>query len=384
MQLNALLDRTLDPFPPAAIPFDLGRINESITQQLAPLVPAIDQEGVYPREFMHRLGTLGGFGQTLTPAFGGQGQGFRSAVQVIEAVSQTCLCTGFMTWCHIACVWYAQNTDNAAIKTQVLPRIATGEVLAGTGLSNPMKHFADIEKIALVAERRSGGYVIDGLLPWVSNLGPGHYFAVVAKIADSEDYLMAIVLDRLPGLTLKSTAHFIALEGSNTYSCQLRQVFVTDDWILAAPCADYIDRIKPGFVLAQVGMGLGLTQACVNSMKRSNQRYGHVNGYLEDSVERIEADLNTLRGQTYALADSLNALPPYREPGFFRRVVQARADASELSLRASQSAMLYAGARSYLQGGENERRLREAYFVAMVTPALKHLKKVLQTLSAAP
>ncbi|MFQ4136732.1 acyl-CoA dehydrogenase family protein [Nodosilinea sp. PGN35] len=380
MQPPTLLDRPISP----TVPFDLEVTKAAIAQHLAPLVPAIDQEGVYPGEFMHRLGALGGFGQTVTPAFGGEGQGFRAAVQVVEAVSQTCMCTGFITWCHIACVWYAQNSDSEALRELLLPQIATGAVLAGTGLSNPMKHFADIEKIALVAERRAGGYVIDGLLPWVSNLGPGHYFAVVAKIADSDDYLMAIVSDRLPGLTLKSTAHFIALEGSNTFSCQLRQVFVPDEWILAAPCADYINRIKPGFVLAQVGMGLGLTQACVNSMKRSNQRYGHVNGYLDDSVERLEADLEALRSQTYALADTLSARPPYAAPGFFRRVVLARAAASELSLRAAQADMLHAGARSYLHGGAIERRLREAYFVAMVTPALKHLKKVLHDLPATP
>ncbi|WP_035984494.1 acyl-CoA dehydrogenase family protein [Leptolyngbya sp. KIOST-1] len=378
MQPPTLLDRPIAP----TVPFDLEVINGAIAQHLAPLVSAIDQEGVYPGEFMHRLGALGGFGQTVTPAFGGQGQGFRAAVQVVEAVSQTCLCTGFITWCHIACVWYAQNSDNEALGQQLLPQIATGAVLAGTGLSNPMKHFADIEKIALVAERRPGGYVIDGLLPWVSNLGPGHYFAVVARMADSDDYLMAIVSDRLAGLTLKETAHFIALEGSQTFSCQLRDVFVPDEAILAAPCADYIDRIKPGFVLAQVGMGLGVTQACVDSMRRSNRRYGHVNGYLDDTVERLEADLAALRSQTYALADTLNARPPYRTPGFFRQVVQARADASELSLRASQAAMLHTGARGYLQGGADERRLREAYFVAIVTPALKHLKKLLQQLPA--
>ncbi|MEP0899405.1 acyl-CoA dehydrogenase family protein [Nodosilinea sp. FACHB-13] len=154
---NALLDRASEPFPPAVVPFDLAEIQSAIDQHLAPLVPAIDQEGVYPSQFMHRLGALGGFGQTFSPDFGGRGHGFRAAVQVIEAVSQTCLCTGFITWCHIACVWYVQNADNVALKEHLLPQIANGEVLAGTGLSNPMKHFAAIEKIALVAERREGG-----------------------------------------------------------------------------------------------------------------------------------------------------------------------------------------------------------------------------------
>ena len=70
---NALLDRISATSPPAAISFDLAEIQSAIAQHLAPLVPAIDQEGVYPREFMHLLGALGGFGQSLTPDFGGQG-----------------------------------------------------------------------------------------------------------------------------------------------------------------------------------------------------------------------------------------------------------------------------------------------------------------------
>ena len=39
--------------------------------------------------------------------------------------------------------------------------------------------------------------------------------------------------------------------------------------------------------------------------------------------------------------------------------------------------MLHAGARAYVQGSPAERELREACFVAIVTPALKHLKKML-------
>ena len=39
--------------------------------------------------------------------------------------------------------------------------------------------------------------------------------------------------------------------------------------------------------------------------------------------------------------------------------------------------MLHAGARAYVHGSSPERKLREAYFVAIVTPALKHLRKML-------
>ncbi len=65
-------------------------------------------------------------------------------------------------------------------------------------------------------------------------------------------------------------------------------------------------------------------------------------------------------------------------------VIQSRLTASELSLRASQAAMLHAGARAYLSGSPQERKLREAYFVAIVTPAIKQLKKMLYVLSEKP
>lgn len=358
----------------------IDKIKSSIELNLKPQVVSIDRQGFYPRDFMHQLGTLGGFEQTLTPDFNGKGEGFKTALQMIESVSETCLCTGFITWCHIACVWYIQNSENTYLKENVLPQIATGKVLAGTGLSNPMKHFADIEKIALIAKPCEGGYIIDGLLPWVSNLGKGHYFAVVAQIVDTQDYLMTIVSDDLEGLTLKSTAHFIALEGSNTYSCQFRNVFVPNDLILASPCGDYINNIKAGFVLAQVGMGLGVTEASVKAMKRFNLPLGHVNSFLDDTVEAIEKDLEKLRLNSYSLANKLNYRAIPSDSVFFREVIKCRIQASELALRSSQAAILHGGARGYLQGSDLDRRLRESYFVAIVTPALKHLKKLLHNL----
>ena len=58
--------------------------------------------------------------------------------------------------------------------------------------------------------------------------------------------------------------------------------------------------------------------------------------------------------------------------------------ASELSLRASQAAMLHAGAREYLQGSPQERKLRKGYSVAIATPTIKQLKKMLYLLSKKP
>ena len=50
---------------------------------------------------------------------------------------------------------------------------------------------------------------------------------------------------------------------------------------------------------------------------------------------------------------------------------------SETALAAAQAAMLHCGARGYVANAVAQRRLRESYFVAIVTPAIKQLKKML-------
>ncbi|MEO1342229.1 MAG: acyl-CoA dehydrogenase family protein [Cyanobacteria bacterium J06635_13] len=117
-------------------------------KQLTPQVKEIDA-GKYPRKFMEQIGSLGGFAQTVAVDYGGRGIEIKTALQVIETVSQTCLSTGFISWCQIATAWYIQNGESECLKQEVLPAVATGKSMAGTGLSNPMKHFAGIEKIAL-------------------------------------------------------------------------------------------------------------------------------------------------------------------------------------------------------------------------------------------
>ncbi len=361
----------------AAIP----SIQDVVAQSLTPKVEAIDLSGEYPGTVMHQLGVAGAFRQGVAPDFGGEGIRFRGAIQAIEEVSKACLSTGFIAWCQVACTWYLQNTHNQTLKTQLLPKVANGEVMAGTGLSNPMKFFAGIEKIALIATPVEGGYLLNGRLPWVSNLGPGHYFGVVAKRSTDDSHLMAIVSDEMDGVSLRKCGQFIALEGTGTFACVFRDAFIPEDYLLADPCEDYIQQIRPGFILTQVGMGLGLVSGCIQLMQRYQRRLGHVNCFLEDQPSDLEAELTQARQEAYRLGDELDQLEGPISTSLMKDIVQARLTAGEMSVKAANAAMLHAGARAYLHGSPEERRLREAYFVAIVTPATKQLKKMLYALT---
>ncbi|WP_407539797.1 acyl-CoA dehydrogenase family protein [Deinococcus radiomollis] len=354
----------------------MPQVRELIARGLRPNVEAVDH-GQYPASFMRDLGALGGFRQAVPREYGGAGRGLAGTLEVMEAVAAECLSTGFCVWCQTVSAWYIQTSDNEALKREWLPDIIGGERLAGTGMSNPMKHFAGIEKLRLKATPTRGGYLLSGALPWVSNIDAGSAFAVVAQLeGGAGDYLMAMVSGDQPGLTLGDGGRFIALEGSSTYNAVFRDVFIPDEQVLAKPCQDYVGRIRPGFILAQSGFGLGLVAGCLERMERSNERAGHVNRYLDDGVEELGADHREARRRTFVLAEQIGCGQGRLEPEATHEAVACRILASELSLRASQAAMLHAGAAGYKAGAATERKLRESYFVAIVTPALKHLKKL--------
>jgi alkylation response protein AidB-like acyl-CoA dehydrogenase len=348
-------------------------IDALIRDALTPQTEAIDR-GLYPGDFMRALGRLGGFGAALPAASGGLSLDLAAQIDIIARVARVCGSTAFLAWCQSACAWYLQQTDNAAARERWLAPLARGEILAGTGMSNCVKHLAGIERINLRARRDGEGYRVSGALPWVSNLGPGHLLIAAAAVEEG-GYIMFVVPPDSAALTLRPCPAFAGMEGTGTYGVHLKNAWIPSADVLAEPAGfeDYIGRIKPGFLLMQIGMGLGLVQASLETIHATNQRLSHVNIYLDDQEDTLESDLQALRAESARLAR-------LDRSALLLDILRARARASELSLRATQSAALHAGAAGYLMSNPAQRRLREALFVAIVTPALKHLRKEIQAL----
>lgn len=353
----------------------LGAVRSLIATALVPKILDVDLKAEYPEDFLRALGKIGGFRGAVAPEFGGNGLGMKHVVQVMEEVAKECLSSAFLVWCQTACARYIQMSNNDWLKKQYLPRIAGGELLAGTGLSNTVKSCDTIEDFRLSAKRVDGGYVINGVLPWVSNLGPTHVFTTGCPVVSEGGKLVFILVDcTQAGFKLVDCAHFVALDGTRTLACQFKEVFIPDSMVLAHPSesADYVKRIKPGMIHTQMGMGLGLIEACCKMMHQSNKTLAHVNQYLDDQVGEIEEVLAGARQAAYEIADELSEGPASERT---LDILKLRLAGGELSLKAANAAMLHQGAKGYLVRNPAQRRLREAYFIAIVTPATKHLRR---------
>lgn len=346
--------------------------------ELAPLAARIDHEGFYPETIMRQLGRAGVYARHLT-AFAPGPPDLGAAIADMGEVAARCMSTAFCVWCQDACGWYLENTDNTGLRAKLQGGIADGTLLGGTGLSNPIKALSGIEGFNLRATRVAGGYSVTGVLPWVSNLGQGHWFGTIFQdAADPAHRMMAMVMCGQPGVEIRQNIKYSVLEGTATYSIRFRRAFIADEMMLADPLGDMVGRIRPGFVLLQTGMGLGVIRASIDSMTKSDATHQHTNRFLPMRPAYFEECLETIQAKVMQLA----ATPHDGSPDYVRDVLAASLAVSDLTLEAIQAGMLHAGAKAFIEHAPVQRRLREGYFVAMITPSIRHLKQELGRVAA--
>ena len=372
-----------DDLPSATVADQVGIIAR---KEVAPLAAAIDEGTVYPDALLRRLGEIGAW-SSHQPENGAAD--LRCAIQSIAALGEVCGATAFMAWCQNTLVWYASNSGNPQLAAKFADKFASGQILGGTGLSNPMKSFFGIEKLKLKGRKVEGGYVVRGALPWVSNLGPDHFFGTIFEREDEgggtarggpggtaksgPGIVMFLADCSDPAITLQPCKPFLAMDGTGTYGVQFRDVFVPDELILAENAGPFVKKIRAGFILLQAGMGLGLIKDCIGIMDEVGPPLGHVNRYLPQQPTQFRELHAEFEKETMALA-----CDPYNsDDSYWRRVVALRLRLGDASVAAAHAAMLHCGARGYLKSHRAQRRLREAYFVAIVTPATKQLRKML-------
>lgn len=346
-------------------------ISQYLADELTPLVQSVDTEGVYPRAIVKGLGELGGFGAKTAAS----SVSLIDQVRLTTAVGRHCGATSFTVWCQLASAWYLDKAPESAPREQFLDAVLKGDQPAGSGMSNFLKHDAGIEKIRLNAKSVPGGYEVSGVLPWVSNLDHGHLLFTAASVAEDRYIMFATPID-VAGLELHACPTFSGMEGTSTWNVRLNKVFVPQQQVLAHPeqFRQFIDRVKPGLVLTQVGIGLGVMAGCLKILEADRAQVS-TNQFLDLDHEAIANAMHDIEKRAAALAnaDGVSQL-------HFLQVMRLRASVSEWSLKASQTAALHVGARGYLMRHPAQRRLREAMFVAIVTPALKHLRSEIQRL----
>ncbi len=228
-------------------------------------VSRIEREKRVPDDILDVFRQMGLFGLVIPETYGGFGMSNSAYTQIFSEISMVdgSLCTMVGAHQSIGCkALLLFGTQEQ--KQRFLPRLATGEMIAAFGLTEP-EAGSDAQSLKTTATLTpEGDYLINGSKIWITNGGIADFFTVFARTSHPDapegkrDAITAFIVTRdMPGFSSGPEEKKLGMCGSSTTSLHFDNVRVPQTNILGEPGKGF--RVA----LAVLNNGrLGLAGAC--------------------------------------------------------------------------------------------------------------------------
>ncbi|MCZ0960657.1 acyl-CoA dehydrogenase family protein [Paracoccus benzoatiresistens] len=356
-------------------------MTQALPQDLAGWLAAeaegIDSGDVPAALILPRLADAGLVRIGVPGDLGGQGGTVMDAVQAVAAVARESLAAAFMLWGHRCFVEFMVQTPNNALRDRLLPDLLAGRVAGASGLSNVMKFLAGLEPLQMTARPEGEDLVIDGMLPWVTNLrGQGFFVAAAADPADGGPAMIVALAHDDPGVRRSADLSLMAMRSSDTAAVRIDGARIGRDRIIAANAPEWLPGVRPVFIALQCGMAIGLAR---RSLAEAGAAGGAGRAVLAAPVAALQARLDQV---TASLDAGLGSGAFVSRPA---ALFELRIALSDIVFEAVALELQAGGGRCYLQGpGQGfARRWREAAFIPVITPSTVQLRTILAAASKA-
>ena len=280
--------------------------------KIEPQAAEHDENPGLNKELLREFGELGLLGITVPEDDGGAGMDAVAATIVIHEISKADAGFGLAYLAHtLLFVNNFNNCANAEQKARYMPKVISGEWIAGMGMTEP-EAGTDVVGMRATAVRDGDHYILNGRKTFITNGPEGYCFQIYAKL---EGRITAFVVDRdCPGFATEAKTPKCGMRGSSM--CDL----VFEDCLV--PVANLLGDEGGGLThmmrnleIERLGLSaqsLGIADRCMEIMinyaqdrvafGQSINRFGQIQRYIGDSYAMTEA----ARCLTYHVAHSVS------------------------------------------------------------------------------
>jgi len=256
----------------------LDAIDRWLRRDVEPHVAKLERDDIWPREMVEQMKTLGLFGATISPRYGGLGLPAQLYARIVARISEVWMSLTGIFNSHLMMALLVEKNGSSFLKEKYLPKFATGEIRGGLALTEPNAG-TDLQAIRMRARREGGDYILNGTKTWISNGIQGSCFAVLAKTdpqAEPRHRGMTMFLcEKGPGFTAGRKLEKLGYKGIDSAELVFQDYRV--------PAANLIGEEGRGFQQAVGGLelgrinvaarGVGIAQAALaEAVKYSQQR----------------------------------------------------------------------------------------------------------------
>ncbi|WP_282700278.1 acyl-CoA dehydrogenase family protein [Streptomyces sp. CC219B] len=193
--------------------------------------------GYYDRDDWTQLGKLGLLGLSVPVEYGGGGLGAVDTALQVEALGRGCTRTGlvFGASAHLfACAMPMVDFASPALKARILPGMCRGELIAGNAMTED-EAGSDVSRLATVAERTDGGWILNGEKSFVTNGPAADVFTTYATTDPKAGYLgvTGFVVERsAKGVTIGEPFEKMGMSHVPAGRIRFEDCFVPDEQVL--------------------------------------------------------------------------------------------------------------------------------------------------------
>jgi alkylation response protein AidB-like acyl-CoA dehydrogenase len=336
-------------FEPSAEQRAIGEVAREVAQrEIAPHIAAWDKAHAFPRALYTKLTDAGLMGMLVPEAYGGVGADYVAYALAIEELAKVDAGTAVTVSVHSMICNAIAGLGTDEQKATWLGRLATGDVIAGFGLTEPDAG-SDAAAIRGSARREGDQWVLSGRKQWCTNGGyAGLMMAMFRTGGAGAKGISAFLIDAAaPGITVERTTEKLGIHTSNTADLAFDDVRVPASAMLGPEGAG-LSAALTTLTSGRIGIAaqaVGILAACLDAsvtFAKDRIAFGRPIGAFEGvsfKIARMATDLDAARLLVYRAAALADAGRPFVD------------EASKAKLFASTKAREHASEAVQIHGG---------------------------------
>ena len=327
----------------------IGEVARDVAvREIAPHIAAWDKAHVFPRALYGKLTAAGLMGMLAPEQYGGVAADYVSYALAIEELAKVDAGTAVTVSVHSMICNAVATLGSQVQKQRWLELLATGDVIAGFGLTEPDAG-SDAAAIRATARRDGADWVLNGRKQWCTNGGySGVVMAMFRTGGPGSKGISAFLVDSaLPGIVVEKTTEKLGIHTSNTVDLAFDDVRVSADAVLGPEGAGLTQALTT-LTSGRIGIAAqatGILAACLDAsvaFAKDRTAFGKPIGAFEGvsfKIAQMATDLDAARLLVYRAAAFADAGRPF--------IVEA----SKAKLFASTKAREHASAALQIHGG---------------------------------